>query len=296
MKRMATIGAMLMLGVLLASAQVPNGGFENWTNGDPDNWLSSNSVVGATIVESTTAHSGSYAAKGVVVSYYTVVIPPLIQTGVNGRGFAYSGRPGAMTGYYQLSTTAGDGISVSALLTKGGAGGVGIAGAVGLISTPASSYTQFSFPFIYASNDVPDTAYVQVTMSAGGSALNTASTFLIDDIAFSGTSGVAPSSIPYPQSFELNQNYPNPFNPTTSIRYGLPTRSHVVLTVFNSLGQEVKQLVNDEIDAGYHTVQFDGSGLASGMYFYRIQALAHPDAKGGQTNEFVQTKTLLLVK
>ena len=83
----------------------------------------------------------------------------------------------------------------------------------------------------------------------------------------------------------LSQNYPNPFNPSTTIRYGLPSRSHVTLSIFNTLGQQVATLVEGEMEAGYHEVQFDASGLASGVYLYRLQA-----------GDFVQTKRLLLLK
>ena len=86
-------------------------------------------------------------------------------------------------------------------------------------------------------------------------------------------------------AYELMQNYPNPFNPTTTIRYALPRRSHVTLTVFNTLGQQVATLVNESEEAGYHEVKFDGSGLSSGAYFYQMQA-------GG----FLRTGRLLLLR
>ena len=88
-----------------------------------------------------------------------------------------------------------------------------------------------------------------------------------------------------PTNFILCQNFPNPFNPSTTIRFATPLQAHVSLTVFNSLGQQVSELVNCEMNAGNHTVVFDAMGLASGMYFYRL----HSD-------NFVETKKLLLLR
>jgi hypothetical protein len=67
-------------------------------------------------------------------------------------------------------------------------------------------------------------------------------------------------------SFDMDQNYPNPFNPTTSIRYAAPERSQVRLVVTDMLGREITTLVNDAVDAGIHTVQFDAGQLPSGNY------------------------------
>jgi hypothetical protein len=88
-----------------------------------------------------------------------------------------------------------------------------------------------------------------------------------------------------PDAFALEQNFPNPFNPSTTIRFALPHRAFVSLTVFNALGQKVGDLLNGEVEAGYHHVRFDATGFPSGMYFYRIQA-----------GEFRQIRRLLLLR
>jgi hypothetical protein len=88
-----------------------------------------------------------------------------------------------------------------------------------------------------------------------------------------------------PSRVSIAQNYPNPFNPSTTIKYDLPMSAEVRVSVYDLLGREVSVLVNDRREAGVHEVKFDGSNLASGVYFYRLQ-----------TGDFVATKRLLLLK
>ncbi len=88
-----------------------------------------------------------------------------------------------------------------------------------------------------------------------------------------------------PSGFSFSQNYPNPFNPVSVIRYSLPHSSKVKLQVFDILGNEITTPVNKKQPAGSYEVEFNGTNLASGIYFYRIQAGA-----------FVQTKKMILLK
>ena len=104
-------------------------------------------------------------------------------------------------------------------------------------------------------------------------------------------SGVEDLLSQIPEDFSLVQNYPNPFNPSTVIRYGLPVRSHVLLEVYTMLGQRVASLVNEEQEARYHERTWIGDG-ASGLYFYRLEAIAI----GDPNRRFVEVRKMLLLK
>ena len=80
-------------------------------------------------------------------------------------------------------------------------------------------------------------------------------------------------------TFALDQNYPNPFNPTTTINFSLPKTADVRLVVYNVLGQQVSELINEKMQAGAHTVQFKANNLATGVYFYRLEAGSYVDVK-----------------
>jgi hypothetical protein len=82
-----------------------------------------------------------------------------------------------------------------------------------------------------------------------------------------------------PSKYSLSQNYPNPFNPSTSIKYDLPKASDVRIEVYNITGQNVEILLNQQMKAGHHEVEFNAQNFSSGVYFYKIEAGEFQDVK-----------------
>ncbi|MEO8209768.1 MAG: T9SS type A sorting domain-containing protein [bacterium] len=88
-----------------------------------------------------------------------------------------------------------------------------------------------------------------------------------------------------PLNYSLSQNYPNPFNPTTSISFDIPKSSQIKLVIYNSMGQEVYVLLNEELVAGSYEYDFDASNFSSGMYYYKLE-----------TSDFSDTKKMMVIK
>jgi Secretion system C-terminal sorting domain len=130
-------------------------------------------------------------------------------------------------------------------------------------------------------------SYVDNTIASG------TYTYRLKQIDFNGTfeySKTVEADVNGPKEFSLDQNYPNPFNPSTKISFKLATDSKVSLKVFDILGQEVITLINGNLVAGGHEVNFDASALNSGVYFYRIEAT------GVNGTNFTNVKKMILTK
>ena len=115
--------------------------------------------------------------------------------------------------------------------------------------------------------------------------------WFIDDVRLLETAvGIGDEGLSEVTRFELVGNYPNPFNPSTSIQYTLPQRSDVVITIYNTLGQQIRTLLRENRNVGFHEVKWNGlddvgQQVVSGIYFYRLQAA-----------DFVQTRKMMLLK
>lgn len=101
----------------------------------------------------------------------------------------------------------------------------------------------------------------------------------IDDITSGGSTGIGTPITLTPDKFELGQNYPNPFNPTTKINFSIPKQSFVSLKIFDMLGREVAQIVNQELTPNVYSFDFNGANLSSGVYFYKLEAAGFSDVK-----------------
>jgi len=97
--------------------------------------------------------------------------------------------------------------------------------------------------------------------------------------------GISNLSNELPDNYSLEQNYPNPFNPATSIRFAIPKSGYTTLKVYDAMGREVESLVNSKLEAGKYQKEFNGSGLSSGVYFYKLVS-----------GDFTTVKKLTLVK
>ena len=153
-------------------------------------------------------------------------------------------------------------------------------------------FAQSFGPFNMNPNDTQSIIVAQV-IARGSSNLNSITQLraLADHVQdvydenFQSALAVQNISTEIPDEFSLEQNYPNPFNPITNLEFGISDLGFVSLKVYDILGKEVVTLVNEKLSPGNYKVEFDGSGLTSGVYFYKLTA-----------GEFTETKRMMLIK
>ncbi|NTW24692.1 MAG: T9SS type A sorting domain-containing protein [Lentimicrobium sp.] len=255
---------------LATIAQIPNAGFENWTLGNPDGWASSNVPEAGliNIFQTTDKHSGELALRGDVVSFFTTPMGPVIQSGPDATGFPVSERYHFFELYYKFTSVGGDKFSVNVALEKDGSP---IAqGAVALPAT-VSSYTWLSVPMAYTTDEVPDLAIIQLSITGPvtGPDVHVGSVMYIDDLLFSFTTGNA--NIPLPDLG--GKCYPNPSSDIVYIPIKDNISGDVVLNVFDIKGNGVGSLTGHRQAAGNNLFEFSVNHLAPGLYFYSIEGV-----------------------
>ena len=294
MKYIYTILLVILISFSFIRSQVPNGGFENWTGGEPDSWTSNNSDPYFTITQTNSTHTGSSALKGECIPFVPPFLPVLGPTalcaGIDDEGFPIEFRFNSLKGFYKFNPQGGDQVYISLILIADTTG----IGAGGILLNNASSYTQFEIPITYIDPATPNKCIIsfQILNPVGGVNVTLGSEMYLDDLELSMDMVSDVEDEFQSLAFQLEQNYPNPFNPSTTIKYTIPNvtlsgveGSRVQLKVYDVLGNEVATLVNEEKPAGNYEVDFSASNLTSGVYLYKIQA-----------GSFVETKKMILLR
>jgi flagellar capping protein FliD len=147
--------------------------------------------------------------------------------------------------------------------------GYTISGTSGAYTIDGLAPGKYSVSVDNLGSDETGSSSVSISYTGAGAPNDATANFSLDQTATNVAQEITASQ---PSSFELAQNYPNPFNPSTTIRYTLASSGPVSLKVYNLLGQEIATLANGFQKAGIYQVEFNGKGIASGIYFYRLHS------------------------
>jgi hypothetical protein len=271
---------MRLLGLLCCSAllsslspgQLPNSGFENWSldpdnNNNPVGWQTTNSYPIVNVEPYAPGHQGSYALRVKTVN----VGLPLPGIAILQTPYLFSQTPTTFSAYVKSTIMPGDQALLIVALMRGDSVIASVDSCTFKISSTISEFTRLDFRIALQSNLVPDSIYVMV--ASGLLNPQPGTELIVDDIAFAGNGATrVVDEGRFPVVFSLAQNYPNPFNPSTAVDFSLEAPAQVTLKVCDVLGREVATLVNERKEPGSYTVRFSGEGLASGVYFYRLEA------------------------
>jgi hypothetical protein len=259
-----------MMFVWTSYAQIPNPGFENWTDGDPDGW-STYDVLWNSVTQSADAHSGSYAVRLEIIDFMGSPMPPILEA-----NFPVTERFSSLTGYYKFIPIDDEDIfSINIFLFYGSSiweiAGSGILE----IANTAESYTKFTVPIEYFTEDTPVSAWLIFLIELGSDNEAPGSYVLLDDLSLNqGPVTSVEDAGHLPLAFNLNQNYPNPFNPSTEIAFTIPSESYVELKIYDMLGKEVATLASDTFSPGNYTRTFTAVHLPSGIYIARLNIVS----------------------
>ncbi len=272
------------LTMLNTTEQLPNNGFENWTDfaiEDPQGWFTLNifsAMFGQppSVVKTTDAYNGSYAVSMTSVPFMFGDTLSFLTNGMFGPngpagGSPFPDRPAKLTGYYKYTPVGNDSALAFVRFTKWNLG-TGMADSVGggLIALgPASVYTKFEVPIGYALPDNPDTTLIIFSSSnlLGNEPVGLGSNLLLDDLAFEFPTG---ETVPLDLALTKPYVYPNPAGEIAYIRAPMNPDSKVNLHLFNVIGEELTQQVRVQYDRNNNIIVLNTNRLKRGIYIWTL--------------------------
>lgn len=245
--------------------QIPNSGFENWTDSGffgiftPNDWRG----VIYNFERTSDCYSGTYALLGKGYWNRTFYTDPRISA-----NFPIAERPNKLVGFLKYYTNDGDTLFISSkLLQKGKTIGTGSL----LIINNIDEYTRFEVDYIYTDINIPDSCEISFENKNKTAPyhLRGETKFHLDDISFSTTTSIKSEDIDLGR-IVYHGNYPNPFNSETVLRLSVSRSEEVSIEIINLLGQVVSKYYTGILDKGIYNLKYNLSGFNSGMYFLVI--------------------------
>jgi len=270
MKTLVTLFLAGISSVMLA--QIPNNSFENWTSGNLNGWGTTNSDYAGGVTQSSTAQSGTYSVQlnNVLVGGTFNFGGQMASVSLSGDSyFVNAGNPAALNGWYQLTVSGGDELTI----TTGTKCGKKVSGAALInytTTTTANVWKQFSACLVYDTTCTADSAEIVIGLENSGGQTHTGSTALIDDLSF-GTCTPAGVSEISNNNVSIEAAYPNPANTTCNIIFSLSGSSMVNVALYDLSGRKVlTALDNTVLSDGRYKVPVDVTKLANGIYTYTV--------------------------
>jgi len=259
----------VVFGILMYSQgfaqEIPNHSFEDWANGIPEGWF------GVAILKSATAFDGNSSVSMQVLSDGGEgVIIPFLWIGETSPGTNVSERYGSFKGYYRFNPNGNESLNVQVLMNLNGVP-IGV-GQAQLSATSPSTWTEFSVPISYSTDETPNIAqlFLNVSNLDGGGVIG--SNALVDFVSFDNITSIETVNGVSEQVVNF-KNSPNPFDLSTTISFEMNNSTKATLEVFNLSGRKVATLIENElVDAGHNEIGFDAMGLPSGLYFLTLTA------------------------
>lgn len=263
----------VMISASLFAQQVPNGGFESWTNmgsyDDPTNWITSNnnSANVVDVVQSNNAHGGSYAVRINTLNVQNFIIGGVLAAPSVGNFFPISNpNVNAVTGWYISNFVGGDKLKVIAAMRQGS---TTVGGNTDYITNNTTVYQQFTFPMTFSQQGVADSsalAFDEVTATGGTTGLNANTYVILDDVDYIITTGIEDQE----RTTAIRSIYPNPSSGTTWIEYSVADNTMVTLELCDISGRLIQTLVSQQQIPGNYRVAVDAFTLAHGLYMVRL--------------------------
>jgi hypothetical protein len=247
-------------------AQIPNPSFENWSSfGDFEDWSSTNLFIAGTVVQSSDARTGSYAARMTTYQAFSGNYGTSLESVI----FDASTTESSLRGWYKANLQGGDRLYVGARITESGSD---IQTGTGFVTSSSNIYTEFSVGMSIVGSGNPEWGkvtfmiYGPSTNSMSGTNANT--WVLLDDISWGG-----PVSVEEIENTGtvLESIFPNPANGNPAlVQFNMARPGHVLLEVFDLTGKKVSTVLNQVMPTGHYRAEMNTTEFAAGVYFCRM--------------------------